>query len=102
MSAPTAETHPEVPEELYGFALVYDRYNTSDLGFRGNGASNLDGTLYAVSATMDNRGNGCSITSTSMIVIGDVDFSGANACFTTTFDSSKNVKPSDGERSLVR
>lgn len=101
-TAPTADENPTVPEELYGFAVVYDRYNTAKIEFRGNGAFNFQGTLYAVNATMDNRGNGCTTDSTAMVVIGSVEFSGNNACFSTTFDAEKNAPPTDSDRGLVR
>jgi hypothetical protein len=102
LTAPYADTDPLVDEELYGFSVVYDRYNNADIFLAGGGSQSLTGTIYALSATMDNRGLGCSTVTTSIVVVADVSFSGFNSCFTAVFDSTKNVKPSDGGRGLVR
>ena len=102
LTAPYAATDPLVDDELYGYSVVYDRYNNADIFLAGNGSQSLTGTIYALSAAMVNRGNGCSTVTTSIVVVGDVSFSGVNSCFTAVFDSSKNVRPSDGGRGLVR
>jgi Flp pilus assembly protein TadG len=102
LTAPYADTFPMVPEELYGYSIVYDRYNEADIFLAGNGTQSITGTIYAMNAKMDNRGNGCSTVTTSLVVVADVGFSGENSCFTAVFDSTKNVKPSDGGRGLVR
>jgi hypothetical protein len=107
IAAPLKSTHPEssypnVKAELYGFSIVYDRYNTASMQMTGNGSGQLDGTVYAVNATLDFRGNGGSLASSSMFVIGDILFKGTNAALTVNFDAGKNRKPSDAGRGLVR
>jgi hypothetical protein len=102
LAAPFAATHPQVPAELYGFGVVYDRYNDAAIFLSGNGTQNLTGTIYAMNATMDVRGNGCSTVTTSMVVVGSVNFAGTNPCFTAVFDSTKNVRPGEGGRGLAR
>ena len=44
-----------------GLAAVSDRNNTSEFGWRGNGADANSGTVYAKSGTFDYRGNGAGI-----------------------------------------
>ncbi len=102
ISAPSKATIPLQPEELYGWAVVYDRYNEAQMSLRGNGASSISGTIYGVNTTLDLRGNGGTDAMTSMVVVGDVNFDGNNATLNVTYDSSKNVKPGEGARGLVR
>jgi hypothetical protein len=103
MEAPLKSTYPDVPEELYGYALVYDRYNTADMRLVGNGASTVSGTIYGVNATLDLRGNGGSeVPFSSMIVVGSINFDGNNATLNVVFDSTKNRRPSEGDHGLVR
>ena len=66
IAAPLKSTHPEssypnVKPELYGFSIVYDRYNTASMQMTGNGSGSIDGTVYAVNGTLDFRGNGGSL-----------------------------------------
>ena len=61
-----------------GLAAVSDRNNTSEFGWRGNGTNTNTGTVYAKSGTFDYRGNGAGIFDDSLIVVGDLDFSGNN------------------------
>ena len=69
----------------------------------GNGESTVSGTIYGVNATLDLRGNGgTDVPFASLIVVGGVNFAGNNATMNVNFDSSKNVKPSEGARGLVR
>jgi hypothetical protein len=103
LDAPRKATYPSVPEELYGWSLVYDRYNTASMLLVGNGDSTVTGTIYGTSATLDLRGNGgTEVPLASLIVVDSVNFSGNNATLNVVFDSTKNVKPSDGARGLVR
>ncbi len=102
LTAPYEDTYPLVADELYGYSLVYDRYNNADIFLAGGGSQSLSGSIYALSATMDNRGLGCSTLTTSIVVVADVSFSGARSCFTAVYDSTRNVRPSDGGRGLVR
>jgi len=102
IAAPLKSTHPDVDPELYGFSIVYDRYNTALMQMTGNGSGSIDGTVYAVNATLDFRGNGGSLATSSMFVIGDITFSGNGAGLTVNYDAGKNKKPSDAGRGLVR
>lgn len=103
LEAPRKATHPTVPEELYGWSLVYDRYNTASMLLVGNGDSTVAGTIYGVNATLDIRGNGgTDVPLASLIVVNSVNFSGNNATLNVAFDSTKNVRPSEGARGLVR
>ena len=75
-----------------GLALVYDRQNTEMIWLTGNGASRFVGTIYAPSASMDYRGNGCSTTFDSLIVVWDLTFSGNNACLKSNYLEAANIK----------
>lgn len=88
--------------ELQDFALVFDRYNTSTFRLTGNGTTQVGGTVYAVNATLDNRGNGTTTMNTSLVVIGSLQFSGSNATITATFDPNRSRGQSDGDQGLVR
>lgn len=73
-----------------GLAVMYDRYNTSDLRLTGNGASTYTGTIYAPAATLDYRGQALG-TPDSLIVVGGLAFKGGNATLDATYDESNNV-----------
>jgi hypothetical protein len=103
LEAPLKSTYPTLPAELYGYALVYDRYNTADMWLVGNGDSTVSGTIYGVNATLDLRGNGgTDVPFSSMIIVGGLHFDGTNATLNVVFDSTKNRRPSEGARGLVR
>lgn len=94
--APTAEG------ELQDFAIVYSRYNTADFRITGNGTTTLGGTVYAINAKLDNRGNGITTMNTSLVVVGEIGFDGSNPSLTAIFDPNRQRGQSDGNRSLVR
>jgi hypothetical protein len=95
-------TQPSL-EELWGYSLVFDRYNTGTMRLVGNGASYVGGTIYGVNALLDFRGNGGSdVPFGSFVVVKSVTFSGNNATLVVDFDSSKNRRLSEGQRGLVR
>ena len=103
LTAPLASTNPTVDPEIYGYSIVFDRYNTATMRLVGNGNSFVTGTIYGVNATLDFRGNGGSTTPFSAwVVVGSVTFSGNNATLVVDFDASKNRHASEGERGLVR
>ena len=103
LEAPLRSTYPELPEELYGYAIVYDRYNEGELRLAGNAASTVSGTIYAYSSEMRLSGEaGTDVPFSSMIVVGSVRFDGTNATLNVVFDSTKNRRPSEGDRGLVR
>lgn len=96
IEAPTAQG------EMQDFAIVFDRYNTSVMNLTGNGATTVAGTVYAVNAKLDNRGNGTTTYDTTMVVVGSMDFSGANAQLIAQFDPNRVRGQTDGIRGLVR
>lgn len=103
IEAPLKATTPTLPEELFGWAIVYDRYNNAEMLLTGNGTSTVSGTIYGVNAELQLNGNGgTDVPFASLIVVGGVDFNGNNATVNVAFDSSKNVRPSEGARGLVR
>jgi len=75
-----------------GLAIVSDRNNTATLGWRGNGAMQSTGTIYVKSGTLNYRGNGAGLPLDSLIVVGNLDFSGNPSQFKTTYTQSKNVQ----------
>lgn len=87
---------------LKGLAIFYDRSNTQSLRLTGNGASYYSGTVYAISATLDYRGNGCGSTHESLMVAHSLAFSGTNACLTTNYDLARNVDMPPGDLHLSR
>ena len=102
LTAPLRSTHPTLPSELYGYSLVFDRYNTSTTRLRGTSDSFISGTIYGVNTTLDIGGTaGSTSPFTSWVIIGQLDMNGT-ATLTVNFDSSKNVRPSEGLRGLVR
>ncbi len=74
-----------------GLAAVSDRNNTSEFGWRGNGADANSGTVYAKSGTFDYRGNGAGIFDDSLVVVGDLDFSGSRSAMVLTYTANNNV-----------
>ncbi|WP_310962870.1 pilus assembly protein TadG-related protein [Nocardioides terrisoli] len=74
-----------------GLSIVADRNNTATFGFRGNGTDPSSGTIYAVSGRFDYRGNGSGAALDSLIVVGDLTFSGNNATLASTYTQEKNL-----------
>ena len=71
LTAPLATTHPDVDPELYGYSVVWDRYNTSNNRMRGNADSFATGTLYGFNAKLDIGGTaGSGAAFSSWVVIG--------------------------------
>lgn len=93
ITAPTSDPNK-------GMAIWYDHNNVSQLRLAGNGSSQYTGTIYAPSATMDYRGNGCSVVNNSLIVVGSLTFSGNPACLETTYDGAMNVDMPPGDLHL--
>jgi Flp pilus assembly protein TadG len=100
-NAPQKATHPGL-DELWGYALVFDRYNTATTWLRGTADSYISGTVYGPSMTLDIGGTADNTTPfSSWFVIGRLLMNGS-ATITVDFDSSKNRRPSEGARGLVR
>ena len=103
LTAPSATTFPAVSDELWGYSLVFDRYNTATMRLVGNGDSYVAGTIYGVNALLDFRGYGGSTSPFgSWVIVNSVTFSGNNATLNVEFDASKNRKPSEGQRGLIK
>ena len=49
------------------------------------------GTVYAKSGTFDYRGNGAGIFDDSLVVVGDLDFSGSRSAMVLTYTANNNV-----------
>jgi len=73
-----------------GISIMADRNNTQTFGFRGNGGAS-SGTIYAASGTFDYRGNGTGAALDSLIVVGDLTFSGNNATLSSSYTQEKNA-----------
>jgi len=73
-----------------GISIMADRNNTQTFGFRGNGGAS-SGTIYAASGTFDYRGNGSGTALDSLIVVGDLTFSGNNATLSSSYTQEKNA-----------
>ncbi len=85
-----------------GLALVSDRKNTATLGWRGNGSAASSGTIYARSGTLDYRGNGSGAAMDSLVVVGDLQFSGAPSGFSLTYNDETNLDLPPGSMNLSR
>ena len=75
---------------LQGLSIAYDRSNTADLVFKGNGGGS-SGTIYALSSKFVYTGNGGGAGMDSLIVAGDLGFSGNNATLDTKYSPWLNV-----------
>lgn len=75
-----------------GVAIFFDRNNTGSLDCRGNGGSGVVGTIYGRSATLRMRGNGECTFDRSLVVVGEVDFSGNPSNCSVTYNMNENVE----------
>lgn len=75
-----------------GLAIVSDRNNTAEMGWRGNGSLQTTGTIYLKNGTLNYRGNGAGLALDSLVVVGNLDFSGNPSQFKTMYSQSKNVQ----------
>lgn len=85
-----------------GLAMVSDRNSTATLGWRGNGAAQSSGTIYAKSGALDYRGNGAGAAMDSLVVVGDLRFSGAPSGFSLVYNDASNVDLPPGSMNLTR
>ena len=74
-----------------GLAAVSDRNNTAVIGWRGNGTQQNTGTVYFKSGTFDYRGNGAGSFDDSLIVVGDLSFSGNGTAIQAVYTQANNV-----------
>lgn len=87
---------------LQGFAIIYDRNNTSRVRLTGNGSTNMTGTIYAASGAVQMNGNGCSTNYFSLMVIKDLEMNGNPACLQATYNSNVNAQVPPGALHLSR
>ena len=98
ITAPTTSPGPGVPP---GLAIWFDQYNEGSLDCRGNGAGLYSGTIYGRSATIWNRGTGLCTGFDSLVVVGQVKFSGNPSSCTISYHTSANVQIPYGDTHLV-
>jgi hypothetical protein len=87
---------------LKGLAMAADRNNTATFGWRGNGAGQSKGTIYFKSGTLDYRGNGAGASMDALVVVGDLQFSGAPSGFKLVYNEAANVELPAGALNLTR
>lgn len=92
ITAPTSGPTPGTTQGTKGLAIVADRNNTATHTFRGNGTQANSGTIYALSGTLDMRGNGAVNNTDSLVVVKDLSFSGSNAAFQSSYTQAANVE----------
>lgn len=73
--APSAATDP-----LKGYAIIYDRENTSGLNIQGNGNSYVTGAIYAPKALLEFPGNSCVTVTNGPIIVGSLYGNGNTGC----------------------
>jgi len=74
----TVTLNAPVSGDYAGFAVLYDRNNTGDLKYAGNGALTVNGVVYAARARTTMRGNGGTWIN-GALVAGIGDFRGSNS-----------------------
>ncbi len=80
ITAPLTAPLPGVPA---GFAIIYDRNNTNNLGLQGNGNTSITGILYAPASSLDFNGNSCFGFSGGPIIVNSVvKANGNKSCVT--------------------
>jgi hypothetical protein len=85
-----------------GLAIVADRNNTAEFGWRGNGTGQSSGTIYLKSGTLDYRGNGEGASMDALVVVGDLEFHGAPSSFSLVYNEHANVELPAGALNLTR
>ena len=61
---------------VHGLAIFYDRANTQQIGFQGNGAVTITGTIYALKALLNWQGNSNNMTLNSAMIVDTFDLTG--------------------------
>ena len=85
-----------------GRAMVADRNNSATFGWRGNGVAKSSGTIYLKNGTLDYRGNGAGAAMDSLVVVGDMEFSGTPSGFNLEYNDASNVDLPAGALNLTR
>jgi hypothetical protein len=87
---------------LAGLAIVADRNNSAEFGWRGNGGLQSTGTIYLKSGTLNYRGNGAGRALDSLIVVDSLTFNGNPSAFISTYTVTKNVQLPSGALHLSK
>lgn len=85
-----------------GLAIVADRNNSAEFGWRGNGTGQSSGTIYLKSGTLDYRGNGSGASMDALVVVGDLQFRGTPTSFSLVYNEDTNVTLPAGALNLTR
>ena len=88
---PSSITAPPAGQPNQGLAIVADRNNTGTFSFRGTQTTQNTGTIYAKSGTLDVKGDSTVAIENSLVVVGDLTFSGTTGVFNSTYTLDKNV-----------
>jgi len=83
-----------------GYAVIYDRYNTSGLNLQGNGSSNITGTVYAVQASLEFPGNSCFTVTNGPVIVGSLYGNGNTGCLNLTSVNGANIPVPPGDPAL--
>jgi hypothetical protein len=68
-----------------GYAIIYDRANTNNLGLQGNGGTSIDGAVYAAKSKLDFNGNSCfGFKGGPIVALGVIKANGNTSCVTIT------------------
>jgi hypothetical protein len=81
---------------LTGMAIAYDRNNTAELRFTGNGSGSMSGAIYAPSAKLRINGNGCAAPYRTIVVVKELEFNGNPACLRVDYDPAFNPQADRG------
>jgi Putative Flp pilus-assembly TadE/G-like len=65
-----------------GFAIIYDRNNTNNLGLQGNGGTSITGMVYAPASILDFNGNSCFGFSGGPVILDGAITNGNKSCVT--------------------
>ena len=82
--------------------MVADRNISATFGWRGNGSVQSTGTIYLKSGTLAYRGNGGGAAMDALVVVGDLQFSGAPSGFSLVYNQHTNVDLPPGALNLTR
>jgi hypothetical protein len=81
---------------LKGMAIAYDRNNTAELRFTGNGSGGMSGAVYAPAAKLRINGNGCANPYQTIVVVKEIEFNGNPACIRVDYDPAFNPQADRG------
>ena len=88
-------------DPINGFAIVYDRHNTSSLQLQGNGRGSIVGGVYAASSALEYNGNSCFTISGGPVVVDSVvKANGNKACVSITNAKQLGVAELPGDIGL--